>query len=222
MILESKTVARAILRRAGLTGVAHRVRSLWHKPDYEDKFANALLTSVRADDCVWDVGANVGFYTERLAKLARRVVAFDPVLENCQQIESRNLANVECVQLALGETPGEMPMFVDHQFSSLVLAPYPGAPQRTVRVERGDCLPALPAPTVIKIDVEGFELEVIRGMRGLLGGVRAVFVEVHFQILSDRGMQQAPAALAKELKHLGFSVLKWPDASHLAAFREWQ
>ena len=34
------------------------------------------------DDCVWDVGANVGYYTERFAARARRVVAFEPIAEN--------------------------------------------------------------------------------------------------------------------------------------------
>ena len=77
----------------------------------------------------------------------------------------------------------------------------------------------LPRPTVVKIDVEGLEGEVIRGMHRILGGVRALFVEIHFQILDARGMRQTPAALVKELRGLGFSRIEWPDASHLAVFR---
>jgi FkbM family methyltransferase len=219
MILESKTMARAILRRAGLTGVAHCIRMLWHSGEYEDRFSELLLASIKSDDCVWDVGANVGFYTERLSKLARRVVAFEPVLENCRQIESKKIPNVDCMQIALGDAAGEVLMFVDHQFSSLAVSPYPGAPQQSVKVARGDDFPALPNPTVVKIDVEGYEVEAIRGMQKILGGVRALFVEVHFQILGERGMQQAPAVLVRDLKKLGFSRIEWPDASHFAAFR---
>jgi FkbM family methyltransferase len=219
MILESKTMARAILRKARLTGFAHRIRMLWHSAEYEDKFSNLLLASIKPDDCVWDVGANVGFYTERFSKLARRVVAFEPVGENCRQIESKRMPNVDCLQVALGADAGEMPMFVDHQFSSLAAPPYPGAPQHTIKVARGDDFPMLLHPTVVKIDVEGYEVEAIRGMHTILGGVRALFVEVHFQILGERGMQQAPAALVKDLKQLGFTRIEWPDASHLAAFR---
>jgi FkbM family methyltransferase len=219
MILEFKTRARTILRRAKLTGLAHRIRMLWHRADYEDRFSDVLLASIKPDDCVWDIGANVGYYTERLSKLARHVVAFEPVAENCRQIDSKRMANVDCLQIALGDAAGELPMFVDHQFSSLALMPYPGAPQHTVKVARGDSLPALPRPTVVKIDVEGYEVEVIRGLQGILGGVRALFAEIHFQVLADRGMPQAPAALVKDLKHLGFSRIEWPDASHIAAFR---
>jgi FkbM family methyltransferase len=219
MILESKTLAREIMRRAKLTRFAHRVRMLWHRAEYEDRFSDVLLASIQPDDCVWDIGANVGFYTERFSKLARHVVAFEPVVENCRQIESKRMENVDCLQVALGDLAGEVPMFIDHQFSSVAIAPHLGASQQTVKIARGDGFPSLPHPTIIKIDVEGYEVEVIRGMQGILGGVRALFVEIHFQILAERGMRQAPAALVKDLKRLGFSRIEWPDASHIAAFR---
>jgi FkbM family methyltransferase len=219
VILECKTWARTILRRTKLTGIAHRVRMLWHTGDYEDKFAEVLLSTIQPDDYVWDVGANVGYYTQRFSRVAQHVVAFEPVAENCRQIQSKKMTNVDCLQLALGDTSGDLPMFVDHQFSSVAVAPYPGAPQQTVKVARGDDLLTLAPPTVVKVDVEGYELEVIRGMQRILGGVRALFVEVHFQVLSQRGMQQAPAALVKDLKQMGFSRIEWPDASHIAAFR---
>jgi len=219
MILESKTLARSFIRKARLTGVAHRVRMLWHRTDYEDRFADALLVSIRPDDCVWDIGANVGFYTERLAKLAQRVIAFEPVEENFRQIEAKRIENVECVQMALGDITGDMPMYVDRQFSSLARVHSSASPARIVRVARGDDLTSLPEPTVAKIDVEGYEVEVVRGMERTLGNVRALFIEVHFQILDERGMRQAPAALVKDLRRLGFRRIDWPDASHIAAFR---
>lgn len=219
MILETKIAARAVLRRLKLTPFAHRIRMLWHKSDYEDKFADALLSSIRPDDCVWDVGANVGYYTERMSRLARHVVAFEPVPESCRQIDSKALKNVDCLLIALGDASREMPMFVDHQFSSLACASSAGARIQTVRVARGDDLISLPQPNVIKVDVEGYEVEVIRGMHQVLEHVRALFMEIHFQILEDRGMPQAPVTLVKELKRLGFSKIIWPDASHIAAFR---
>lgn len=219
MILESKTIARSIIRKAKLTGLANRIRMLWHRDDYEDRFADVLLASIRPQDCVWDIGANVGYYTERFSKLAQRVVAFEPVTENCRQIESKMLSNVDCIPVALGDAPGEAPMFVSGQFSSIVLSPSPKAPTRNVRVERGDDQTSLPRPAVVKIDVEGYEVEVVRGMQSILRGVRALFIEVHFQVLEDRGMKHAPSTLVQDLKRLGFARVEWPDASHIAAFR---
>jgi FkbM family methyltransferase len=219
MILESKTVARSIIRKAKLTVLAHRIRMLWHRGDYEDRFADVLLGSIRPDDCVWDVGANVGFYTERFSRLARHVIAFEPVAENFRQIESKGMPNVTCFQIALGDAAGEEPVFIDGPFSSVAVPPYAGAPQQTVKIVRGDDLASLRQPVVVKIDVEGYEIEVIRGMQRILSGVRALFVEIHFQVLEERGMRQAPAALVKDLKRLGFSRIEWPDASHIAAYR---
>lgn len=219
MILESKTVARSLIRKARLTGVAHRVRMLWHRKDYEDRFSDALLGCIAPDDCVWDVGANVGYYTERFSKLAKHVIAFEPIAENYSQIKSQMMPNVECCQMALGEVTGEVEMFADGPFSSIVVASQHGIQARSVKIARGDDLTSLHPPSVVKIDVEGYELEVIRGMPRILRGVRAAFVEIHFQILEERGMPRGPSLLVKELRGLGLSEITWPDASHIAAFR---
>lgn len=219
MILETKTLARFLVRRAGLTPVAHRIRMLWHKSDYEDRFAELLLASIRPGDCVWDVGANVGYYTELFSKIARHVVAFEPVAANYRQLQSRQIENVDCLQVALGDRSGEAEIVVDGQSSSLAHSVSSAASRQSVTIVRGDDLEQLPQPSLVKVDVEGFEMEVIRGMQRTLGSVRALFVEVHFQVLDERGMRQAPAAIVKDLKRMGFSRIEWPDASHLAAFR---
>lgn len=92
-------------------------------------------------------------------------------------------------------------------------------PGKIVKIARGDDLTSLLPPTVVKIDAEGYELEIVRGMPRILRGVRALFMEIHFEILEKRGMRQGPALLVKELKDQGFSNIQWPDASHIAAFR---
>jgi FkbM family methyltransferase len=170
---------------------------------------------------VWDVGANVGFYTEQLSKLARHVVAFEPVSENLLHITSRCLPNVDCRQLALGNTGGQMLISRRAQFSSIVAGPSGASDTayETVRVTPGDALVGLPMPNVVKIDVEGYEPEVIDGMPNVLSQARAAFIEVHFSILESRGMLQRPAAIVKELKRLGFTTIKWVDASHIEALR---
>lgn len=172
---------------------------LWHRGDYEDRFSDALLACIAPDDSVWDVGANVGYYTERFSRLASHVIAFEPVAENCSQINSKMLPKVECFQTALGEATGEAEMFVNGPFSSIALASQHGVPPRTVKIVRGDDLTSLRPPSVVKIDVEGYELEVIRGMQRTLRGVRALFVEVHFQILEQRGTPRSiPARKADQ------------------------
>jgi hypothetical protein len=105
-------------------------------------------------------------------------------------------------------------------YSSIVSKMFSADTQREmVEVVPGDLLGDLAKPDVVKIDVEGFELEVIRGMRSVLGSVRAAFIEVHFGLLEERGMRQAPSEIVAELKGLGFNTVKWVDASHIMAIR---
>jgi hypothetical protein len=79
---------------------------------------------------------------------------------------------------------------------------------------------ALPTPNVIKIDVEGYELEVIEGLPRVLSSkeLRSVFVEVHFSLLHNRKLDRAPAAILQTLRRHGFQV-HWVDPSHIGARR---
>jgi FkbM family methyltransferase len=195
-----------------------------------------MLAEVSDGDIVWDVGANVGFYAlqfaERVGK-SGRVVAFEPNPECVEAIEIRlsqtGSSNTQIVRAALGETDcksyfklGKEAMAVDSQLSSDTVAISEGFIE--VDVFSGDSIIArlqAPPPNVVKIDVEGFELECLRGlMQSLkLPTVRAVFVEVHFGVLASRKKPYAPVEIQKLLSDSGLSNQVWLDASHLAARR---
>src|SRR5262249_15643989 len=92
-----------------------------------------------------------------------------------------------------------------------------------VRVARAESLVAsgeAMAPNVMKIDVEGFEEEVVDGALALLRrrDLRAVFVEVHFGILEQRGRKHAPSSLVERVHQWGLTT-KWLSGSHLAGLR---
>ncbi len=89
-----------------------------------------------------------------------------------------------------------------------------------VPIHRGDSLEAeIIRPTVVKIDVEGAELDVIQGMALALSRpeCRAVFCEVHFSILEQNGSSLAPIEIQSLLRQYGFDRIAWVDASHLVA-----
>ncbi len=73
---------------------------------------------------------------------------------------------------------------------------------------------------MIKVDVEGFEEEVLQGMGEMLTSpeLRSVLVEVHFMKLELRGKATAPVRIEKLLRDKGFKT-NWVDASHLFASR---
>src|SRR5581483_623925 len=77
--------------------------------------------------------------------------------------------------------------------------------EHKVKVRRGD---QFPCPTKAKIDVEGYELEVLRGMAGHLENptLKSLFIEVHFATLEDRGLKGAPAEIVGMLDRAGFKV----------------
>lgn len=195
---------------------------------YEERFDSALLSAIRSGDTVWDIGANVGLYTEKFARrvgASGQVVAFEPSPKNAETLRMRftDTNRVTIFSVALADEPGTASFYAngssDGTTDSLV-ARNDGAVQHQIEVHRGDeFLKGFP-PNVIKIDVEGFELEVLRGLREVLtsSGLRAVLIEVHFGILSDRGLAEAPAELTSLLRTAGLSV-NWVDSSHLVGER---
>ena len=76
------------------------------------------------------------------------------------------------------------------------------------------------SPNVIKIDVEGYELDVILGMRNLLSNksLKAIGIEIHFAILEENGNGNAVKTIIHNLKNSNFKV-KWLDPSHIIAIR---
>ena len=57
----------------------------------------------------------------------------------------------------------------------------------------------LPSPDVVKIDVEGAELQVIQGLSSALANARVVYCEVHPQHVDEEDVFDA-------LRSLGFTV----------------
>jgi FkbM family methyltransferase len=143
-------------------------------------------------DLVVDVGANVGNRTEVFLDLGARVIAVEPQ-RPCQEVLRRLFGHNDRFTLvpeALGAAPGEAQMFVgDALVLSTLSSDWVSKMRKSgrfggfewnktaaVRVRTLDSLIAEQGePAFCKIDVEGFELEVIKGLTRPL---RAVSLEV--------------------------------------------
>lgn len=190
---------------------------------YERRVSKAIARLPRRGDCAWDVGANMGLYTRQFLDRvgpSGRVVAFEPLPACSEQL--RRLApkpQLTVVEAALTASNGRMPFTAageNGEESSIG----EGSDGFTVRIARGDSMLAegIPRPDVIKIDVEGFESNVLDGMPVALRTARAVIVEVHFQALRRRGQAREPIRIRALLRDQGFEV-RWLDTSHLIATR---
>jgi FkbM family methyltransferase len=223
---------RNALRRAGV------LRTIQISPfyrlinqGYESRFDQAMMNSLEPGMRVFDIGANVGYYTEKFADRvgpSGSVHAFEPVPASASVIKGLVAAKpwIEVHQCAVADQPGELVMAIDASSTSpnnkIVLS---GA------ADSGDSL-SVPVVTIdqmaktagvpdaIKIDVEGYEWHVIRGGGATLANpaLRHVFVEVHFGLLEQRGLATAADDIRRELAEAGF-VVKFTDFSHLHAFR---
>lgn len=234
LLLTTKTTARAWARKLGLIPLLSKIRrTLDFGSDparYEQRFGDALLGAVRPGDCVWDVGANVGYYTALLSERTGpqgTVCAFEPAPTCFRKIQERQLPNCRPFQLALGSSPSTMRLGIDLDplgtGHSLVTGELKPSNFIEVQVVPGDQLvdeKTAPPPNVVKVDVEGFEDEVLQGLAHTFARpeCRAVLCEIHFKILEHRGMRHAPAAIVKRLQQAGFRT-RWLDSSHLEALR---
>ncbi len=149
---------------------------------------------------VLDVGANKGQFSRAAATAfpGARIIAFEP-LESVAADWRRNLADVPGAEIhvcALGAENGTV-TFHPHEYSLsssvLPLAADAGAEGRggagelapvEVPVRRLDdvvTLDDLRAPLLAKLDVQGYELEVLRGAEATLRHVDALVVELAFE-----------------------------------------
>ena len=200
--------------------------------EYEESFKAAMLSCIRPGDCVWDVGANLGIYSELFAAAvgpAGKVISFEPSPACVAIIEERRRSSSvgtswEVIAGALSDGDGDAWLSVADGSTapSNHLANRAEASTVLVRKYRADSIVAAghTVPTVIKIDVEGFEGEVFDGMTSVLDllSLRAVCVEVHFGVLNERGKPHEPRRLVRLVEMHGFTA-KWTDASHFIAQR---
>jgi len=221
---------RKLGRRYGLNRLLAEIWQTLRKRTYEEKFRAALLLHVRLGDCLWDIGANVGSYTMTFAAWVGpqgRVVSFEPcckALPYLLRIAS-TATNVLVIPHALGDEDGQAILLEGEDAAgttSIVGSPASSAGHgRVIQVYRADTLllqSGLPFLNGVKIDVEGAELEVLKGFGSALckRDLRFIGVEVRFALLERKGVH--PRVLEHVLDNAGFNI-RWTDPSHLLALR---
>jgi FkbM family methyltransferase len=147
-----------------------------------------LASTLRADSTYVDVGSNRGHILREAVRVAPhgRHLAFEPIPALAEEIASA-FPGVDCRQLAMGASGGVAQFCHFTQmdgWSGLRRSPEVsderGQPRFIeVTVSTLDVELAAVTPSVIKIDVEGAELEVLEGGRAVLGEARPVVIFEH-------------------------------------------
>ena len=152
---------------------------VWISGRVEEPVQTALRRVLRSGDVFFDVGASVGFFTllgARLVGPRGTVVAFEPhpatVQELRQNVDANALDNVLVLPQAVSSRRGDAVLELRHGARSS-LADAPVATGRvahvaTTSIDDFVAIHPVLVPAVVKIDVEGHEVDVLRGMRGTL------------------------------------------------------
>lgn len=145
------------------------------KNSYQQKTLNMALGHVKQFNVAIDVGANVGLHTARLAGKFESVYSFEPCFENfeCLIKNTGMLENVTMYNFGLGSETSEhilsiptnadncgVNSIVDFVGKDIILD------NETITVKTLDSFEL--EPDFIKIDTQGFELEVLKGAKQTL------------------------------------------------------
>jgi FkbM family methyltransferase len=137
---------------------------------YETKNVEAIQQTVRKDDIAYDVGAHVGYFSVLMGDIVGsggKVIAFEPRGLNLGYLQKHvavnHCDNVEIVAKALGDHSGQAKLETRTGSGTGYISE---TGDEDVEISSIDDLVesgSLPAPTFLKIDVEGGEMAVLRG-----------------------------------------------------------
>ena len=165
----------------------------------------------KRDDVVFDVGSHIGVFTLKASRFVGTggvVYAFEPCPGNFallkQNISLNNASNVKILNKAISSQKGMLQFYIDHTNPAASSFQYAGAGVRPI---------ALPCITLdhvlqerdiqqvnlLKLDVEGHEIEVLRGARHFLGICEQIAMETH-----QRAGGPSNAQIVEELRKYGF------------------
>jgi FkbM family methyltransferase len=181
--------------------------------EHEPRVTEFLTSNFRPGEVFVDVGANVGAYSLRAASVGMKVCSFEPNPENVKVLRrnaENNRLSIDIHECALGSAEGTATMSPNGALSRLSSEGTTVVPVRTL--DSFD----LPRVDLLKVDVEGYELEVLKGATKTLGGSHPkIMVEVHDWLSAEE-----QSALLNMLVENGYRfryIDKYPYGRHLVA-----
>lgn len=148
----------------------------------------AILDSLLSTgDWAIDVGANIGHYTKRMSEIVGehgRIIAFEPIGDTfsllAANLQAFRYKNVSLLNAAASDQTGIAGMSIPHfengmrnYYEASITTNGDGLQAMTLAID-SLCLPS--AVQLVKIDAEGHELNVLRGMTQLLSRDKPVLI----------------------------------------------
>jgi FkbM family methyltransferase len=152
----------------GLYRPARKIHRLFFQRDVFAAYQKLFAEFVKPGDLVFDVGANIGDVTDCMLLLGARVVAFEPQSSCLRELRARG-RNLIVVEKAVGSAKGfaDLHLKSANTHASLVPGYHSGSDVGIIRVPTTTLdleIAKHGKPAFCKIDVEGFEVEVLKGL----------------------------------------------------------
>lgn len=168
--------------------------SLFQTGTYEKGTLHLIEELLKPGDCFVDVGANIGLmsvFASQCVGQTGKVIAFEAHPQTYDllkyNIELNKAANIEPYAFALGDAQSTAVIYdnwdINRGGASLVIR-NEGSQGHEVEVRTLDELLPDVDPKLIKVDVEGFELQVLKGARNIIAAARPALI-VEFSALRD-------------------------------------
>jgi len=168
-----------------------------------------------------DIGANIGFYTLFFAKLVGpkgMVFAFEPEPKNFEILKKNilvnNLKNVKCFNFAVGSSNETINMSLSNEMGHHQIDLNGDLEVKCVKLDD-----YVKSADFIKIDAEGFEEQILKGMPNLLKQNISLMIEYYYKLLKK---QTDPISVIRILLKNNFSILDMRNNLKLTTLDEIQ
>lgn len=211
-----------------LSPFEHQQQQLLWYGSYDAHITRYLEKNLKAGETFLDIGANIGYYSLVAGSIdpGIRVIAFEPVRSNFDKLKAHlgknRLGQADAYPFAVGSTRGKVTIFHAGPDNEGMSALYPPENHRgsqeeveMIDLDSWELTRSLQKIDLIKIDTEGNEKEVLRGMKELIKKHRPrIILECNPETLVRFG--ETPATLLKECEGLGYTVFNLTSGSNEA------
>ncbi len=223
-----------------LRGLARSVSIYYGNPLRSRAHRSFYRQFIKPGDLCFDVGAHVGNHVRTMLKLGARVVAVEPQPRFqwlLRRLYGEN-PEVTLVDKALGAAPGEAQLYVSSRYPTVTtlsrdwiksvgraasFSEVSWDGRVTVEITTLDALIAQHGrPSYCKIDVEGFEPEVLKGLGAPLPSLSFEFIPAALdgafaciERLLDLGDYEFNVSMGEQMR---FELPQWSDADALSAW----
>ncbi len=184
----------------------------------EEAYEKFMLSYCEQSKVIFDVGANIGYYTVQFAnKTDGKVYAFEPMNYQyrmlLKNVEINELNNVYPVKKIVSDHNGIQRIYfsgMDNTAASSVIVKtnqYEDAP--SITLDQFCEENSIQSIDFLKIDVEGYEMNVLKGLSDMLGclNVESIFIEIVEKHLQNAGSSSEELVnYLKCLNYHGYSI----------------